>query len=40
MQFGNGEVVDVDGLAVRIRFDNGITKLLNVQYARLEKLTA
>ncbi|MDR1033062.1 MAG: UvrD-helicase domain-containing protein [Candidatus Nomurabacteria bacterium] len=38
MQFGIGEVVDVDGLAVRVNFDNGTTKLLNVQYARLEKL--
>jgi DNA helicase-2/ATP-dependent DNA helicase PcrA len=38
-QFGKGEVTDVDGLAVRISFDNGTTKLLNIQYARLEKLS-
>jgi DNA helicase-2/ATP-dependent DNA helicase PcrA len=38
MQFGTGQVVDVDGLAVRVNFDNGVSKLLNVQYARLEKL--
>lgn len=37
-QFGAGEVVDVDGLAVTVRFDSGQTKKLNVEYARLEKL--
>jgi len=36
-QFGEGEIVDVDGLAVTIRFDSGQTKKLNVEYARLEK---
>jgi DNA helicase-2/ATP-dependent DNA helicase PcrA len=36
--FGNGEVIDVDGLALSIRFDNGSTKKLNVQFARLEKI--
>ena len=37
-QFGTGEVIDVDGLAVTIAFASGQTKKLNVEYARLEKL--
>jgi DNA helicase II / ATP-dependent DNA helicase PcrA len=37
-QFGRGEVVDIDGLAVAVRFESGTTKKLNVQYARLEKI--
>jgi DNA helicase-2/ATP-dependent DNA helicase PcrA len=37
-QFGDGEVVDIDGMAVSIRFDNNQTKKLNVEYARLVKL--
>lgn len=36
--FGEGEVIDVDGLAVTIRFDRGGTKKLNAEYARLEKI--
>ena len=36
--FGVGEVVEVDGLAVTIRFEKGITKKLNAEYARLEKI--
>jgi len=36
--FGNGEVTDVDGLALTINFDNGQTKKLNIEYARLEKI--
>lgn len=36
--FGKGEVIDVDGLAVTISFDDGVTKKLNVEYAHLEKL--
>jgi DNA helicase-2/ATP-dependent DNA helicase PcrA len=36
--FGNGEVIDVDGLALTIKFDNGQTKKLNIEYARLEKI--
>lgn len=36
--FGIGEVIDIDGLAVSVRFENGKTKKLNVQFARLEKL--
>ena len=36
--FGNGEVTDVDGLALTINFDNGQTKKLNTEYARLEKI--
>lgn len=38
MQFGIGEVIDVDGLAVTVTFGRGQTKKLNVEYARLEKL--
>lgn len=38
MQFGDGEVVDIDGLALGIRFDNGQTKKLNIEFARLQKL--
>jgi len=37
-QFGEGEIIDVDGLAVTVRFDNGQTKKLNVEYAHLTKL--
>lgn len=37
-QFGVGEVVDIDGMAVTVKFTNGQTKKLNVEYARLEKL--
>jgi DNA helicase-2/ATP-dependent DNA helicase PcrA len=36
--FGIGEVIDIDGLAVTVQFENGKTKKLNVQFARLEKL--
>ncbi len=36
--FGNGEIIDIDGLAVTIRLDRGGTKKLNAEYARLEKL--
>jgi DNA helicase-2/ATP-dependent DNA helicase PcrA len=36
--FGTGEVIDVDGLALTIAFDNGQTKKLNAEYARLEKI--
>jgi len=38
LAFGDGEIVDVDGMAVTIRFDRGGTKKLNAEYARLEKL--
>jgi DNA helicase-2/ATP-dependent DNA helicase PcrA len=37
-QFGVGEIVDIDGMAVSVRFASGQTKKLNVEYARLEKL--
>lgn len=37
-QFGDGDIIDVDGLAVTVQFDNGQTKKLNVEYARLTKL--
>ena len=36
--FGKGEIIDVDGLAVVVQFDNGQTKKLNAEYARLEKI--
>ena len=31
--FGKGEIVDIDGLAVTISFDDGVTKKLNAEYA-------
>lgn len=36
--FGKGEIIEVDGLALTIEFDDGKTKKLNAEYARLEKL--
>lgn len=38
LQFGDGEIIDIDGLAVSVKFNNGTVKKLNVEYARLEKL--
>lgn len=37
-QFGMGEVIDIDGMAVTVEFASGQTKKLNVEYARLEKI--
>ena len=37
-QFGVGEVVDLDGMAVAVKFASGATKKLNIEYARLERL--
>jgi len=37
-QFGDGTIVDIDGMAVTVRFDSGQTKKLNVEYARLGRL--
>lgn len=37
-QFGDGEIVDVDGLAVSVSFDSGTVKKLNIEFAHLEKL--
>ncbi|HEU0266187.1 MAG TPA: UvrD-helicase domain-containing protein [Candidatus Saccharimonadaceae bacterium] len=37
-QFGVGEIIDIDGMAVGVRFESGSTKKLNVEYAHLEKL--
>jgi DNA helicase-2/ATP-dependent DNA helicase PcrA len=37
-QFGVGEIVDIDGMAVTVQFASGQTKKLNVEYARLEKI--
>lgn len=36
--FGDGEIIDVDGMAVTIAFLSGQTKKLNAEFARLEKL--
>lgn len=36
--FGDGEIIEIDGLAVMIKFDRGGTKKLNAEYARLELL--
>ena len=38
VQFGDGEIIDVDGLAVTVQFDRGQTKKLNIEYARLSPL--
>lgn len=38
LQFGDGEVIDVDGMAAIVQFDSGQTKHLNLEYARLQKL--
>lgn len=38
LQFGTGVVIEVEGMAVGVRFDDGKEKKLNVEYARLEKL--
>lgn len=35
--FGSGEVIDVDGLAVTIKFDNHQIRKLNVEFANLER---
>lgn len=37
-QFGPGEIIDIDGMAVTVQFASGQTKKLNVEYARLERL--
>ncbi|HWT40808.1 MAG TPA: UvrD-helicase domain-containing protein [Dongiaceae bacterium] len=36
--FGDGEIIEVDGMAVTIAFLNGQTKKLNAEYAHLQKL--
>ncbi|MFZ2545118.1 MAG: UvrD-helicase domain-containing protein [Candidatus Saccharimonadales bacterium] len=36
--FGDGEVTEIDGLAVTIKFDRGGFKKLNAEYARLERI--
>jgi DNA helicase-2/ATP-dependent DNA helicase PcrA len=36
--FGDGEIIDVDGMAVTIAFISGQTKKLNAEYAHLQKL--
>lgn len=37
-QFGKGEIIDVDGMAVTIAFESGQTKKLNIEYAHLTKV--
>jgi DNA helicase-2/ATP-dependent DNA helicase PcrA len=37
-QFGEGEIIDIDGMAVTVQFVGGARKKLNIEYARLEKL--
>ena len=36
--FGDGEIIEVEGLAVTVAFLNGQTKKLNAEYAHLQKL--
>jgi DNA helicase-2/ATP-dependent DNA helicase PcrA len=36
--FGDGEIIDIDGMAVTIAFISGQTKKLNAEYAHLQKL--
>ena len=36
--FGDGEIIDVDGMAVTIAFISGQTKKINAEYAHLQKL--
>lgn len=36
--FGTGKIVEIDGLALTVEFDDGRVKKLNVEYARLEKI--
>lgn len=36
--FGEGEVTEIEGLAVTVRFDRGGVKKVNAEYARLEKV--
>ena len=36
--FGDGEIIEIDGMAVTVAFLNGQTKKLNVEYAHLEKV--
>jgi len=36
--FGTGKIIEVDGLALTVKFDDGRTKKLNAEYARLEKI--
>lgn len=38
-QFGTGEIIDIDGMAVSVSFDSGVVKKLNAEYARLKKVT-
>lgn len=36
--FGEGEVIDVDGLAVSVRFNDNQIRKLNIEFARLNKI--
>jgi DNA helicase-2/ATP-dependent DNA helicase PcrA len=35
--FGDGEIIDIDGMAVTVAFLSGQTKKLNAEFARLQK---
>ena len=37
--FGDGEIIEIDGMAVTVAFINGQTKKLNAEYAHLERLS-
>lgn len=36
--FGDGEIIDIDGMAVTVAFISGQTKKLNAEYAQLQKI--
>ena len=36
--FGDGEIIDIEGMAVEVKFDRGGSKKLNAEFARLEKI--
>lgn len=36
--FGDGEIIEVDGMAVTVAFISGQTKKLNAEYAHLQKI--
>lgn len=36
--FGDGEIIDIEGMAVTVAFLSGQTKRLNIEYAQLTKL--
>ncbi len=36
--FGRGEIIDIDGMAFTVKFDDGKTKKLNAAFAKLQKV--